>query len=406
MIHKLSNGLTLLTHNMPNAESVTINVLVKLGSRYEEECENGICHFLEHMAFKGTHKYGYKEIAEIFDSIGGSFNAYTSKEHTVYYAKVLKEDWEQALEILYDIIMNSVYPQQEIDKEKMVIFQEIARNEDSPEDIVYDNLIKSVYKDQPLGRCILGTREKISQFTRQDFINYVKRYHTAHNIIVSVAGKIHEAELLNKCEGYFGNIDKGNQSHFKPAKYYKSNIAQKKDLQQTHIAIAYKSHGYMDIEMKAKIDMLSIIIGGGISSRLFQTIREDLALCYCVGASNYAFSESGLFIVYLATDHDKESFAIDKSIEILNNFNFLEEELSRAKKQLLSSILMAYESGSYIAGSMAKFYCAYSRHVSKEELISLINNVNINHISKAAKNLFEEGNYSISKLGPKVEENI
>ncbi len=404
MIHILSNGLKVLTSHMPTAESVTINILVKLGSRYEEESKNGICHFLEHMAFKGTDRYSYKEIAEIFDSIGGSFNAYTSKEHTVYYAKVLKEDWQKALDILHDIIMNSTYPQKEIDKEKMVIFQEIARNEDSPEDIVYDNLIKSVYRGQALGRCILGKREILSQLSREDFIDYVKRYHVANNIIISAAGNLAEEKLLDACEKYFGNIAKGNINQFEKAQYYHSNISQQKDLQQTHIAIAYKSCGYMDIAKKTQIDLLSIIIGGGISSRLFQKIREDLALCYCVGASNYTFSDVGIFTVYLATEHDKEKFAIEKTIALLNNCSFLEEELVRAKKQLLSNILMAYESASYVSASMARFYSSYSKCFSKEELSHLINDVTIDNISKVAKDIFEGKDYSISLAGPKVKE--
>ncbi len=387
---KTSNGINVVTYSMEHVNSVAINIIVKVGSRHESEQESGISHFLEHMAFKGTSNRTATEIAIEFDRIGGHFNAYTSRENTVYYTKVLSQHTKQAMTILADILQNSVFNSDEITKEFSVISQEIAEVKDNPDDLVYEQFYTLAYPNQPLGRSILGTVENIAKFDKSTFTNYISKHYTANNIVISIAGKINHNEAVHLVEQLFSSFSESAKRSYVSSQYDGGIAIMQKDLEQTTIALGFEGVSYADLETFYHTQILSIIFGGGLSSRLFQKIREELGLAYSIGSWLNSYSDSGIFSIYAATDHNNiESLLsnINSEIEKVRT-SISEEELTRAKSQIESNIYMAEEKPEYKSEEIGKNFSLFEKYFSVKEVMGIINSTQNSDLVKSAEKIF------------------
>lgn len=389
-VSKLKNGLTILTYNMPYVNSVAINLIAKVGSRYETPEEEGISHFLEHMAFKGTKTRTAKQIAEEFDTIGGHFNAYTGHEKTIYYARVLSENCNKALEIIADIIQNSIFAEEEIAKEYQVILQEIAHTQDNPDDLVYEKFYNNVYKDQPLGKPILGTAKTLENFTKTHFLNFIDKHYSAENLYLSIAGNIDHNKIVKEVENLFSNLKQGEKNSFLPARYIGGHSFINKDLEQTTMILGFEGTSYINLKELYQTQLLAIIFGGGMSSRLFQHIREKLGLAYAVGSYNSTYFDSGVFTIYASTAHDKlELLASELKNEIKRMTEIVtQEEIIRAKTQIRSNLQMAQEKVAYKSEEIGKNYAVFGKYISAEEIMEIIMNITAEDITKTAGKIF------------------
>ena len=387
---KTSNGINVVTYSMEHVNSVTINVIVKVGSRYESEQESGISHFLEHMAFKGTSNRTATEIAIEFDTIGGHFNAYTSRENTVYYTKVLSQHTKQAMTILADILQNSVFSSDEITKEFNVISQEIAEVKDNPDDLVYEKFYKLAYPNQPLGRSILGTVENIAKFDKPAFTSYMSKHYTANNIVISIAGKINHDDAVHLVEQLFSSFSESEKRSCMTAQYKGGIEIIEKDLEQTTIALGFEGVSYSNIETFYHAQILSIIFGGGLSSRLFQKIREELGLAYSIGSWLNSYSDSGIFSIHAATDHSNVESVLDNINNEIDKIriNISEEELIRAKSQIESNIYMAEERPEYKSEEIGKNFSIFGKYFTVKEVMKIINSTQNNDLVKSAEEIF------------------
>jgi predicted Zn-dependent peptidase len=402
-ISKLSNNLQVVSTYMPGIRSVSINILVTVGSRYESELEHGICHFLEHMAFKGTHNRTYQQIAQEFDTIGGQFNAYTSKEHTVYYAKVLSQHMHIAMDILADILQNSKFDQEEIDKERKVIFQEMAAVQDSPDELVYDNLTEIAFDKQLLGRSILGSKESISRFNTASFQQYTQKHYHSNNMIVSVAGDVVHGDLLKLAQEFFGTIPIGEKGLYDESYYTPGNIMVSKDLEQTNIILGFKGVSYMNELEFYKAQVLSLILGGGLSSRLFQNIREKHGLVYSVGSFNSAYIDSGLFCLYGSTTPENLDNLINELHKEVASIcsSIADSELTRAKNQITASMIMAEEKSGYKSETLAKNFAIFGRHINLDEMLQQTSSLKVDDILQIAGSIFSS-KLALSAVGPEL----
>lgn len=399
---KLPNGLNVVTYSMPHVNSVAINIIVKVGSRYENLQESGISHFLEHMAFKGTKNRSALDIAKEFDSIGGHFNAYTGKEQTVYYTKVLASHTEQALEILADILLNSLFDEKDIKKEFSVISQEIAAGKDNPDDLAYEKFFELAYGDHPLGRSILGTKKNIAKFDKSSFQKYIEKHYHAGNIFVSIAGKIEHAEAEKLADKLFTTLPTSQNSACEAAKYVGGFALQEKALEQTTVILGFESSSYHNLKDFYHAQILSIIFGGGLSSRLFQKIREELGLAYSVGSWISAFSDSGIFNISAATDHDNLYLLLEQILQEIKNIQheISEEELIRAKAQIESNIFMAEERPEYKSEEAGKNFAFFGKYFPAEEVMKIVNETTISDLTETAEQIFSRSP-SLSVIGPK-----
>jgi predicted Zn-dependent peptidase len=399
-IDKLSNGLIVASDSMNDVESVSVNLLVKVGSRYETVQTNGISHFLEHMAFKGTKTRSAIEIAQTFDFIGGDFNAYTTREYTVYTAKILKNNVNVALDIISDIILNSLYQAKEIKKELGVICQEIAASNDTPDDIVFDYFQQKCYPNQAIGRSILGTPENIKKFNKSSFQQYVSQHYFANNMILSIAGNIEHENIMDLANKYFGNLVAHEVKNYEKAQYVGAKAIIEKDLEQVQFLLGFEGFSYVH-ENFVPAQLLSVILGGGMSSRLFQEVREKRGLAYSVSSFNNSYQDSGLFCIYAATSehHINDLYQIINEQLALIGTNIDEAELMRAKNQFKASILMAKESTSYRSSDLARSLAIHGRAISKEEVLTRMNNVTTRQLKNLAASITAAPNKTLALLG-------
>lgn len=344
------NGLRVVITKIEGLLSVTAGVMVKTGSVNEDAIENGISHYIEHGLFKGTKKRNAFEISDRIDSIGAQINAFTSKELTCYYTKSTTERLEDSLEVLSDIFFNATFDDQEMKKEKGVIIEEINMCEDTPEDLLLDILAESYYGQEGFGRTILGTSKNILSFSKDAVKNYMDKYYTADNVVISIAGNVDEKVVLDLIEKYFAHNFKKKKSHkqFVTKKTFLDHKYKVKKIEQTHIGLALKGISSSDERLDA-FNIASTILGGGMSSRLFQKIREELGLCYSVYSYPSYYKDSGVLEVYAGVNSDakKKAFnAICKEIENMKNNKITEQEFLRGKEQIRSSLILGQESTS------------------------------------------------------------
>jgi predicted Zn-dependent peptidase len=391
-INKLPNNLRYAADYMPDVESVSIAVFVASGSRNEDIKNNGISHFLEHMAFKGTKTRNATQIAEEFDNIGGRINAYTSREKTVYYVKVLKDDAEFAVEFLSDILQNSIFDQSEMDREKGVILQEIAMTNDTPDDIIFDYFQETAFPNQPLGRSILGPESNIEKFDRRYLIDYVnKNYHNS-NICITSAGNLSEDDFGNYVEKYFTNLNSGEILNPEKSNYIGGDFRREKnELEQINLLLGFKSSSYLDDDFYIG-QILSSILGGGMSSRLFQEVREKRGLAYSIYAFNLAYNDNGLFGIYAGTTPEQTNELIKVTIdELIKSTQKIEDiEIIRAKNQVKSSLIMSLENTNSRCQKLGNNILNYNKIISNKDIINKINNINIDELINYSSNLVKQ----------------
>lgn len=389
---------------MKDIETVSVGVFVNTGSRNEDKKINGISHFLEHMAFKGTAKRNAKQIAEEFEGIGGRINAYTSKEKTVYYAKVLKQHAEFAVEFLSDILQNSTFEKTELEKERGVILQEIAMTNDTPDDIVFDYFQDVAYPKQALGRSILGPVKNIKKFDREFFVDYMGKQYNYENMAVVAAGNIKENDLLAWTNKYFTNLGEKKIKDYEKAKYEGGDFRKEKKLEQVNLVLGFEGYSYID-ETHYTAQILAMILGSGMSSRLFQEIRENRGLAYSIYAFNYNHFDSGIFGIYAGTTPEKTNELLKATADELKKIcdGITDVELARVRTQFEASLLMAKESTSGRMQKLGGDIFAYNRIVSDKEILEKVMAVSKQDIINLAQKVFTSSKPTFAAIG-KVKE--
>ncbi len=403
MKHKITilpNKLRVAVDHMKDVETASVAVFVNTGSRNENETNNGISHFLEHMAFKGTKTRTAKEIAEQFDNIGGKINAYTSRERTVYYVKVLKQDLEFATEFLADILQNSTFDKKELEKERGVILQEIAMTNDTPDDIVFDYFQETAFPNQAIGRSILGPEDNVKKFGRKHFVDYISSQYNYANMAVVAAGNVDEKKFNSYVKKYFNNFGKNKLKEVDTGKYQGGDFRKEKDLEQTHILLGFEGVSYMDQDYY-KTQILSSILGGGMSSRLFQEVREKRGLAYSVYAFNYCNYDSGIFGIYAGTTKDKANKLIDVvSDELLKATDKITDiELKRAITQSKANLLMMLESTNSRSQKLGNDILCYGRIIDHSEIIEKISAITKKDLTNFAAKIISGSKPTFSAIG-------
>ena len=402
--HTLPNGVRIVAEPIHHVRSVALGFWVGTGSRNETDEINGVSHFLEHMMFKGTKKRTARQLAEAFDEIGGQVNAFTSKELTCYYAKVLDQHFSAALEILADMFFGSTLPDEEIEKEKKVIIEEIRMVEDTPDDLIHDLLSKAVMGKHPLGFPILGSIENIQAFDRSRLENYRRRQYRPDQTVIALAGRLPE-DFLDQIESYFSAFPKGGDASVcRPPVFRSDAVVRKKSTEQTHLCLGLPGLAIQDPRIYALI-LLNNMLGGNMSSRLFQKVREERGLAYSVYSYHMAYRDCGLFAVYAGTGPGQENELIRLIFEILDELRqsgVEESELNKAKEQLKSGYMLSLESTNNRMSRLGKNELLLGKHVTLDETIECIERVTTEDILELAQDLFSRP-ASLAVISPSGE---
>lgn len=390
----LSNRLRVIFERMSNLKSVSIGVWVKAGSMLELPEENGLSHLMEHMSFKGTKTRSARELAEQMDAIGGHMNAATSKLYTSYYCKVCDSDLENAVALLSDIVINPVIDEAELEKEKNVITEEIAMVEDYPEDNVYDLLQQAVYHDQTLAMTITGSKERIRAYTKTDVLKFRQKYYNAENAVISVAGKFRKEELLNLLEDAFSLWESGSEGSYpqNQANTVPQRLFKEKKSEQTHIAISYAGLEQND---KRKHDMmiLNTIFGGGVSSRLFQSVREEKGLVYSIYSTPSSYPGCGDFSIFAAASPGSSGKVLSEiyhQADKLLKDGITEKELLQAKAQLKTGYVLALESAYARMSSLGHQYLLHGEIVKPAQTLKRIEKVSVKSVHQLAMDILRQ----------------
>ncbi|MBU5441817.1 pitrilysin family protein [Paenibacillus sp. MSJ-34] len=388
---QLKNGLRVVLEKIPTCRSVSFGIWVKTGSRNEQASNNGISHFIEHMLFKGSERYSAQDIAESFDAIGGYVNAFTSKEYTCYYAKVLDEHLPIAMDVLADMFFTSRFDQDDLEKEKNVIIEEIAMYEDTPDDTVHDDVSRAAYGEHPLAYSILGTEERLQAMSASDLRRYMGEHYTVADTVISIAGNIDDGviDLLEKHFGHFQS--EGNKHSLKAPVFQGEVLFREKKTEQNHICISFPGCSISDPRLYAMI-LLNNVVGGGMSSRLFQEIREKRGLAYSVFSYHSSYADSGLFTVYAGTAPKQSKEVLDLTIEVMENLKakgLTESELHKGKEQLKGSLILSLESTSSRMNRLGKNELMLCRHYTLDEVIARIEAVSMEDVDFLLNRMFE-----------------
>ncbi|WP_025264320.1 M16 family metallopeptidase [Wolbachia endosymbiont of Onchocerca volvulus] len=391
-VTRLDNGLRIITEQVYNVDPIAFNIRVDVGSRAESANQNGISHFLEHMAFKGTKTRTAFEIAKAFDDIGGVFNASTGRESTNYYAKILKKDIKTGINILIDILMNSTFPEDELKREKSVVIQEIFQTNDSPSDIIFDRYFEVAYKNQPFGRPILGTQDTVKSFSREDLNNYINEHYFNRNILFAAAGNIEHEEVAQSIKDFLSKTHLKDLKKRQNASYTGGEYLEYRKLDQVYLIIGFPSVSYHD-DRYHTFQILDSILGSGMSSRLFQEVREKQGLAYSVYSFNSSYTDTGMLSIFAGTDSSNLSKflkSITMELKKLSTSDLKEEEVNRAKERVKSQILMSRESVSSRVEALGHYYSTFNKYISKNELIEKISAVTTTDVKEAAKELLSQ----------------
>jgi predicted Zn-dependent peptidase len=399
--HTCQNGLRIVLEEIPTVRSVAIGIWIATGSRNEVQDNNGISHFLEHMFFKGTKTKSAREIAESFDSIGGQVNAFTSKEYTCYYAKVLDNHAEYALHTLSDMFFDSAFDEEEMGKEKNVVYEEIKMYEDTPDDIVHDLLSKAVYEEHSLGYPILGTEESLSTFNKKKLKQYMHDMYTPDQVVVSIAGNVEES-FIKEVEKLFGSYEggKGPEEKSQPSFHF-NKLARKKDTEQAHLCLGFDGFqiGHSDIY---NLIVLNNIVGGSMSSRLFQEVREQRGLAYSVFSYHSAYQDSGMVTIYGGTGAnqlDQLFDTINQTLQELKAEGITSKELINSKEQLKGNLMLSLESTNSRMSRNGKNELLLKRHRTLDEIVDEIDGVTMEKVNQIANDIFTD-DYAASLISP------
>lgn len=401
MRNELSNGIRVIGWKLPGIRSVTVGIWVKAGSVVESSTQNGMSHFIEHMLFKGTEKRTYKQIAEEMDNIGAQLNAFTSKECTCYYAKVIDEKQAIATDILCDMFCNSVLSPEEIEKEKGVVLEEISMTSDTPDDVVHEKLAEAFYVDSPLAKTILGPSEVIESLTREKLMEYKNSHYSVDNVIVVAVGNYDESLLIDQLEKHLSNIPKGDTTDYVSLERHTAVSgfqSVEKDIEQVHIAIGMRSYDFMD-DRKYAMSIVNNILGGGMSSRLFQKIREEKGMAYSVYSYPSVYSGSGMLCVYAGTSPKNANTVVEMILEELRNFEpMTSTELVNIKEQMRGSFILGQESNSSKMNFIGKNLLLLGETFTEADVLNKIANVRMADVEEATHYMFSSP-YSAAIVG-------
>lgn len=397
----LSNGMTVVTDRMPHLKTAALGVWVRTGSREETLEQNGITHLLEHMAFKGTNSRTALEIAEQIEAVGGELNAATSIEHTNYYARVLQEDVPLAVDLLADILQNSTFDAGELEREKHVIVQEIGAAIDSPEDRAFDLFQATAWPDQPLGRPILGSAEGVRGFTIDALQSYLDARYRGPDMVLSAAGAVDHDQLVALAEEKFTKINSEAAAENENAHYKGGQDSFVRDLMEAQILIGFEGKPYKSADYYA-IQILASVLGGGMSSRLFQEVREKRGLCYAIYSFHWAFSDTGAFAIHAATSEEDVPALMDVVIEELKDASasISEREVERSRAQIRAGLMMALESPAARAGQIARQILVHGRVMDMDEISEKIEKVTAADVRRVALETFTKTTPTLTTVGP------
>ncbi len=400
----LPNGVRVITERIPSVRSVSVGAWIGAGSRDESDSESGMCHFIEHMVFKGTEKRRMHHIAQRMENVGGYLNAFTSKEYTCFYARCLDEHLSRALDTVIDLIYTPTFPAREIEKEKDVIVEEMKMYDDTPDDRVFDHLDRSLYSDNPLGRPIIGSEESIRSFSRDGLMDFLRRNYNEKNTIISIAGNVEHKRAVQLVQKYYSKPGlEGYQSErvTLPA-YTPTNFIEKRPVQQAHLIVGTRAFDVHDPK-RVPLSVLNTILGGGMSSRLNQNIREKYGYCYNIFSFNNLHSDIGDFGVYMGTDASK----VDHSVKLIfREFDKLRKksvtkiELDRAKSQAKGSIMLGLESMGSRMMRIGRQELYYNRYFSLDSILAMIEGVTLDEIVEVTEEILDPARYSVIKILP------
>jgi len=397
---RLPSGLRVLTDPMDTVETVSVGVWADVGARHEPAAINGVSHMLEHMAFKGTRRRSAFDIAVEMEDVGGHMNAYTSREHTAFYAKMLKDDLPLAVDILADILQHSVFDPQEMARERSVVVQEIAQSIDTPDDIVFDHFQATAYGDQPLGRPVLGTVATVERLDSETVGGFQRAHYSPDRLVVTAAGRIDHDALVDLVARQFTDLNDNPPSKGEPARYTGGVFREVRDVEQAHIVLGFDGVSYDDPDYYASV-VLATVLGGGMSSRLFQEVREKRGLAYTVNAYASSYVDGGLFTLYAGTGPEDVAALTPVLCEELNKIRTRVEadEIARARAQLRAGILMGQESTSGRCEQLARQILVYGRPISNEEVLAGIAAVDEAAVIRVASRMFSTAP-TLAALGP------
>ena len=400
-VTNLPSGLTVVTDSMPHLQTATLGVWIGAGSRDEQAQEHGISHLLEHMAFKGTKKRSARQIAETIEAVGGDINAATSFETTAYFASVLKTDIPLALDVLADILSSPIFDANELKREQNVIVQEIGATEDAPDDLVFDYLQSKAFPDQPMGRSILGTPKTVCSFKGDNLRAYLARNYRAPGMVISAAGAVDHAVMVGEIERLFGHFNGPAKPKPQSAKFGGGAKLEARDLEQVHIALALEGLSQKHADYFS-LQVFTIVLGGGMSSRLFQEVREKRGLCYTISAFHAPYSDTGMFGIYAGTDAGdvKELMKVAVDQTAATAVDITEAEVNRAKAQIKVSLLMALESSGARARQLASQILTYGRPLPIEEMVARIDGVTVESARATGAALMARARPAIAAHGP------
>ncbi|WP_215753871.1 pitrilysin family protein [Acetobacter sp. P5B1] len=397
---RLPSGLIVVTERMERVETVSFGAYVSTGTRDETAEENGVSHFLEHMAFKGTERRSALQIAEEIENVGGHINAYTAREQTAYYVKLLKENLDLGIDIIGDILTHSTFDPTEIERERGVILQEIGQANDTPDDVVFDHFQATAYPNQPMGRPTLGTEDLIRTMSRETLMRYMSAHYTTGNMVVAAAGNLHHEDVVRQVERHFADLGTTPLIPGTPSIYGGGEFRQEKDLDQAHVVLGFPSVGYNDPDYYAAL-MLSLLLGGGMSSRLFQEIREKRGLVYSVYSFNAPFLDGGVFGIYAGTGEKECAELVPVTLEELKKVqkSVSKDELARACAQLKASLLMSLESTGSRCEQIARQLQLFGRLIPVAETVARVEAVTPDDICRVATRIFTQ-KPTLAALGP------
>ncbi len=399
-ITTLPSGLTVLTERMERVETVSFGAYVGAGTRHETAAENGVAHFLEHMAFKGTERRSAADIAEAIENVGGHINAYTSREQTAYYVKLLKEDLALGADIIGDILCHSSFEPEELERERGVILQEIGQANDTPDDIVFDHFQSAAYPAQPMGRPVLGTEQIIRTMKREALPGFMSQHYTPDNMVIAASGNLYHEQVVELAQKHFADLPRAERHAPMPADYMGGEYRELRDLDQAHIVLGFNSPAYGEADYYPAM-LLSTLLGGGMSSRLFQEIREKRGLVYSIYSFTAPAEDGGLFGIYAGTGESEAAELIPVTLEELEKVQraVSEAELNRARAQLKAGLLMSLEFTGSRCEQLARQWQVFGRIIPVSETVAKINAVTVDDIRAAGAKIFRQ-KPTLATIGP------
>ena len=397
----LDNGFRIVTEHMPGLQSAAIGVWVMAGARHERAEQNGIAHFLEHMAFKGTKRRNALQIAEAIEDVGGYINAYTSREVTAYYARVLQQDVPLALDVVADILRNPTFDPREIEVERGVILQEIGQAQDTPDDIIFDWLQAEAYPDHPLGRTILGPEGRVQAFSREDLVGFVDEHYNPGQMILSAAGAVDHDALVRDAERLFGDMPAKPAFEPATARFKGGEARHVKPLEQAHFTLGFESPDYGHPHVYAA-QIYALALGGSMSSRLFQEIRENRGLCYTIFAQAGAYADTGMMTIYAGTSAEEMAHLAQITVDEMKRTaeDLSQEEVERARAQMKAGLLMGLESPSNRAERLARMMQIWGRVPDLSEVVERIDAVTLSEVRQLAETTATTAPAAMALYGP------